>query len=416
MRQQKKLSMKAAGVLVLACFIAVMALGTMTVRADSYEDWLEEYATDVDGTYTLTLDETLTIDIPSGAALQYTFTPEADGQYTFDMQVTIIFCDGTTIDDYSMVWERIPYYLDEDGKICALYPSGDDGSSVFLSDDDLFDMLAGETYYFYFIVDYVFDYTEEDAPAQSIITVTATCVDSDDATTTSTTVADDSSSTDAADDDTADDDAAATTAELAAADKNGTVISVYSSEDAAAADGRTDGYLVITASTETVDLTDADISAIIEAQIASDTDASADEIEVLEVVEVYYVGDESALDFPLTLTFKADGVTAENFVGTLHKVDGVWTAEEASVETDGSVVVTVNSLSPFAFLVSSTETEENSTTAEEEEGATTSATATTESSNQQASNTADVSVWVYLVILAGAVVGAVVIAKRRVEE
>ena len=65
--------------------------------------------------------------------------------------------------------------------------------------------------------------------------------------------------------------------------------------------------------------------------------------------DVAYVGEGTPV-FPVKVTLNVDGVTAASKVIVLHYVNGAW-QQETAVAGNGTVTVTLNSLSPVAIYV-----------------------------------------------------------------
>lgn len=78
--------------------------------------------------------------------------------------------------------------------------------------------------------------------------------------------------------------------------------------------------------------------------------AYVDGMETIDVREVVVVGDESLVEFPLTITFKVPGVLATTKVAVLHYVNGAWQVEPSKAG-NGTITATFDSLSPVAFVV-----------------------------------------------------------------
>lgn len=74
--------------------------------------------------------------------------------------------------------------------------------------------------------------------------------------------------------------------------------------------------------------------------------------EGMQVVDIRNVRVEGDVTFPLTITFKVSGVTADSKVSVLHfdTTKKAWETLEGKAG-DGTVEVTFNSLSPVAFVV-----------------------------------------------------------------
>lgn len=65
--------------------------------------------------------------------------------------------------------------------------------------------------------------------------------------------------------------------------------------------------------------------------------------------DVAYIGEGTPV-FPVKVTLNVDGVTAASKVIVLHYVNGAW-QQETAVAGNGTVTVTLNSLSPVAIYV-----------------------------------------------------------------
>lgn len=74
--------------------------------------------------------------------------------------------------------------------------------------------------------------------------------------------------------------------------------------------------------------------------------------EGMELVDIrnLYVPEGANVTFPLTITVKVTGVTETSTVAVLHYTNGKWEDVNA-VAGNGTITFTVNSLSPFAFIV-----------------------------------------------------------------
>lgn len=74
--------------------------------------------------------------------------------------------------------------------------------------------------------------------------------------------------------------------------------------------------------------------------------------EGMELVDIrnLYVPEGANVTFPLTITVKVTGVTEASKVAVLHYTNGKWEDVKA-VAGNGTITFTVNSLSPFAFIV-----------------------------------------------------------------
>ena len=108
-----------------------------------------------------------------------------------------------------------------------------------------------------------------------------------------------------------------------------------------------------------------------------------------------YVPEGANVTFPLTLTVKVTGVTKDSTVAVLHDNAETKTWEDVNATAgDGTITFTVNSLSPFAFIVDAN-TAKNA-------GSTTS----------PATGEANTMTWVAIVAVA-AVAGMVVTYRRK---
>lgn len=74
--------------------------------------------------------------------------------------------------------------------------------------------------------------------------------------------------------------------------------------------------------------------------------------EGMELVDIrnLHVPEGANVTFPLTITVKVTGVTEASKVAVLHYTNGKWEDVNA-VAGNGTITFTVNSLSPFAFIV-----------------------------------------------------------------
>lgn len=118
--------------------------------------------------------------------------------------------------------------------------------------------------------------------------------------------------------------------------------------------------------------------------------------EGMELVDIrnLYVPEGANVTFPLTITVKVTGVTETSTVAVLHYTNGKWEDVNA-VAGNGTVTFTVNSLSPFAFIVDAN-TAKNA-------GSTTS----------PATGEANTMVWVAIVAVAAAAGMVVTYRKKR---
>lgn len=74
-------------------------------------------------------------------------------------------------------------------------------------------------------------------------------------------------------------------------------------------------------------------------------------MKVLDVKNVKVEGDASAVKFPVTITFKVNGIKAGDKVILLHYVDEKTGWEKLDTTTgEGTVTATFNSFSPVAFI------------------------------------------------------------------
>lgn len=74
-------------------------------------------------------------------------------------------------------------------------------------------------------------------------------------------------------------------------------------------------------------------------------------MKVVDVKNVKIVGDASKVTFPITITFKVNGIKAGDKVILLHYVDDSKGWEKLDTTTgNGTVTATFNSLSPVAFI------------------------------------------------------------------
>lgn len=118
--------------------------------------------------------------------------------------------------------------------------------------------------------------------------------------------------------------------------------------------------------------------------------------EGMELVDIrnLYVPEGAKVTFPLTITVKVTGVTETSTVAVLHYTNGKWEDVNA-VAGNGTITFTVNSLSPFAFIVDAN-TAKNA-------GSTTS----------PATGEANTMVWVAIVAVAAAAGMVVTYRKKR---
>lgn len=73
-------------------------------------------------------------------------------------------------------------------------------------------------------------------------------------------------------------------------------------------------------------------------------------MKVADLKEVRVVGDASLIDWPLTITFKAKGVTSNTVVEVLHYKNSAWEIVPSSAG-NRTITATFNSLSPVAFVI-----------------------------------------------------------------
>ena len=118
--------------------------------------------------------------------------------------------------------------------------------------------------------------------------------------------------------------------------------------------------------------------------------------EGMELVDIrnLYVPEGANVTFPLTITVKVTGVTETSTVAVLHYTNGAWEDVKATAGNE-TVTFTVNSLSPFAFIVDAN-TAKNA-------GSTTS----------PATGEANTMVWVAIVAVAAAAGMVVTYRKKR---
>ena len=118
--------------------------------------------------------------------------------------------------------------------------------------------------------------------------------------------------------------------------------------------------------------------------------------EGMELVDIrnLYVPEGAEVTFPLTLTVKVTGVTKDSKVAVLHYTNGKWEDVNATAG-DGTITFTVNSLSPFTFIVDA-DTAKNA-------GSTTS----------PATGEANTMAWVAIVAVAAAAGMVVTYRKKR---
>ena len=142
--------------------------------------------------------------------------------------------------------------------------------------------------------------------------------------------------------------------------------------------------------------------------------------EGMELVDIrnLYIPEGTDVTFPLTITAKVPGVTEDSTVFVLHYTNGAWENVNA-VAGNGTVTFTVNSLSPFAFIVDAKTASSTGSTVNG--GSNGSATTGTGSSSASGSNTsatspatgeANTMAWVAIVAVAAAA-GMVVTYRRK---
>lgn len=73
-------------------------------------------------------------------------------------------------------------------------------------------------------------------------------------------------------------------------------------------------------------------------------------MKVADLKEVRVVGDASLIDWPLTVIFKAKGVTSNTVVEVLHYTGSEWEIVPSSAG-NRTITATFNSLSPVAFVI-----------------------------------------------------------------
>ena len=69
----------------------------------------------------------------------------------------------------------------------------------------------------------------------------------------------------------------------------------------------------------------------------------------LSTIAFFDISTDAEVSFPLTIKLDID-VSGMDYVQVIHYVDGKWQAEETTVNDDGTISVTVNSLSPFGVV------------------------------------------------------------------
>lgn len=87
----------------------------------------------------------------------------------------------------------------------------------------------------------------------------------------------------------------------------------------------------------------------------NDPNASVEGMKLIDLREVYVDGDDSLVTFPVDITFKINGITADSKVSVLHFDTNTneWESVQTTVNGDGTVTSRFNSLSPVAFFSNS---------------------------------------------------------------
>lgn len=87
----------------------------------------------------------------------------------------------------------------------------------------------------------------------------------------------------------------------------------------------------------------------------NDPNASVPGMKLIDLREVRIEGDASLVTFPLDITFKINGITADSKVSVLHfdTNTNAWESIQTTVNGDGTVTSRFNSLSPVAFFSNS---------------------------------------------------------------
>ena len=119
-----------------------------------------------------------------------------------------------------------------------------------------------------------------------------------------------------------------------AVDANGKSIELVASDNYAAADQAAAAEIK------------SDAQAVLKKVVPS---VNAADYKLAMLKDVAYVGEGTPV-FPVKVTFNVDGVTAASKVIVLHYVNGAW-QQETAVAGNGTVTVTLNSLSPVAIYV-----------------------------------------------------------------
>lgn len=90
----------------------------------------------------------------------------------------------------------------------------------------------------------------------------------------------------------------------------------------------------------------------------NDPNASVPGMKLIDLREVYIDGDASLVTFPVDITFKINGITADSKVSVLHfdTNTNAWESVQTTVNGDGTVTSRFNSLSPVAFFSNSAST------------------------------------------------------------
>lgn len=90
----------------------------------------------------------------------------------------------------------------------------------------------------------------------------------------------------------------------------------------------------------------------------NDPNASVPGMKLIDLREVRIEGDASLVTFPLDITFKINGITADSKVSVLHfdTNTNAWESIQTTVNGDGTVTSRFNSLSPVAFFSNSAST------------------------------------------------------------
>ena len=90
----------------------------------------------------------------------------------------------------------------------------------------------------------------------------------------------------------------------------------------------------------------------------NDPNASVPGMKLIDLREVRIEGDASLVTFPVDITFKINGITADSKVSVLHfdTNTNAWESVQTTVNGDGTVTSRFNSLSPVAFFSNSAST------------------------------------------------------------